>query len=87
MCRTAFYFPQEVSLPEIWIHHFNQIADKYLLEKSISELPSEMVCAPEIVSMHHYDEKHHTQYMATLKAYLDHNMQPVSTARWRPGSR
>lgn len=68
-------------MPELWIHHFNQIADKFLLENLISGLPAEMLCAPEIVAMYHYDQKHHTQYMATLKSYLDNNMHPVSTAQ------
>lgn len=68
-------------MPDLWIHHFNQIADKYLLEKLISDMPAEMVCAPEIVEMHYYDIEHHTEYLFTLKIYLDNNMQPVSTAR------
>lgn len=68
-------------LPEIWIHSFNSIADKYLLERLTGQFPAEMVCAPEIVEMYRYDEIHHTEYFYTLKCYLENNMQPVATAK------
>lgn len=67
--------------PDQWIHSFNSIADKYLLEKLTSDFPAEMVCAPEVVAMYHYDEVHHTEYFDTLKCYLQNNMQPVITAK------
>jgi len=66
-------------IPQIWIHYFDEISDKYLLDKLTSDLPADMVCMPEIVAMHHYDQEHQTDYFFTLKTYLEHNMQPVST--------
>jgi len=66
-------------IPQIWIHYFDDISDKYLLDKLVSDLPAKMVCLPEIVAMYHYDQEHQTEYLFTLKTYLEHNMQPVST--------
>lgn len=67
--------------PFKWIHHFQEIADKYILEKCTDELPANMLCAPEILQMHLYDENNNSEYYTTLKTYLANNMQPVLTAK------
>ena len=67
--------------PFKWIHHFQDIADKYILEKCTDELPANMLCAPEVLQMHFYDEKNNSEYYNTLKTYLANNMQPVLTAK------
>ena len=66
--------------PERWIHHFNDISNRYQLELLVSELPTEMICSPEILKMYQYDQENNTEYYLTLKTYLENNMQPVVTA-------
>lgn len=68
-------------MPFKWIHRFEEIADKYLLEKCTEDLPANMLCAPEILAMCRHDQLYNTEYRYTLKTYLENNMQPVMTAK------
>lgn len=68
-------------MPYRWIHRFQDVAEHYLLEKCTEDLPAHMVCAPEILRMMDYDEKHDAEYCYTLKVLLENNMQPVLTAK------
>lgn len=40
-----------------------------------------MVCSPEILKLYSYDAEHGSEYLHTLKTYLENNMQPVATAK------
>lgn len=67
--------------PYKWIHHFDEIRTYYILDQCVSQLPASMVCCPEILKIYEYDKQHHTDYFHTLKVYLNHNLQPVATAK------
>ncbi|MEG2649986.1 MAG: helix-turn-helix domain-containing protein, partial [Eubacterium sp.] len=67
--------------PEIWIHSFDQIIAQYMLENILCDLPAAMVSMPEIVAIYNYDMQHDTQYLKTLKVYLENNLHQVSTAK------
>ncbi len=67
--------------PFKWIHHFRDIADKYIMERCTDELPANMLCAPEILEMYDYDTQNNSEYYNTLKIFLENNMQPVITAK------
>lgn len=66
--------------PFRWIHRFSDIYDKYLFEQCVSEFPVDMICSPEILDIYYYDEKHNSEYLYTLKVYLENNMQPGKTS-------
>ena len=67
--------------PFKWIHYYSDILQNYILECCTRDLPAQMVVSPEIRAIHHYDIKHETEYLQTLKTYLDNNMQAVATAK------
>lgn len=67
--------------PFKWIHRFSEVSSHYLLERCISELPAQMVCSPQILELYQYDQEHGSEYLHTLKTYLENNMQPVATAK------
>jgi hypothetical protein len=67
--------------PFQWIHHFHNLCDKYLLESCLSEFTVDLVAAPEILAALNYDREYGTEYLSTLKTYLDNNLQAVKTAQ------
>lgn len=67
--------------PHIWIHQFNQIALPYLLERSISQLPGYMVCAENLLRLKETDETQGTNYMLTLRTYLENQLNAVQSAK------
>lgn len=83
LCRQAeiaLYYGNRY-YPQLWIHKFDEISDKYLMNCLINDLPPEMVSVPEVVLIDKYDRQHDTQYLQTLKIYLENNMHQVSTAK------
>ena len=67
--------------PYKWIHFYHDNLRSYLLECCTRDLPAQMVVCPEILKIYEYDQEHHTEYMHTLKTYLDNNMQPGATSQ------
>lgn len=66
--------------PYRWIHHFNSIAFRYLLEQSTRRLPGSMVCHEKLLVLQQHDETQQTEYMKTLRVYLEQNLNAVQTA-------
>lgn len=67
--------------PYLWIHHFNQVALTYLMEQSTRRLPGNMLCHEGLLSLKQSDEKNHTEYVRTLKAYLDEHLSATQAAK------
>lgn len=67
--------------PYIWIHHFNQVVLPYILEQCTRKLPGQMLCHENLIELQKTDEVHGTEYMETLQAYLDENMNATLAAR------
>ncbi len=67
--------------PHIWIHQFNQIALPYLLERSTSQLPGYMVCAENLLRLKEIDDTQGTNYMQTLRTYLENHLNAVQSAK------
>ncbi len=57
--------------PYLWIHHFDQIALTHMLEQMTRRLPAEMLCHEGLLRLQESDEKNHTEYVRTLKTWLD----------------
>jgi sugar diacid utilization regulator len=67
--------------PYLWIHHFNQIVMPYILEQATRRLPGTMLCHEGLLELKAMDEKNHTEYVVTLKAYLEQNLSATQAAR------
>lgn len=67
--------------PYLWIHHFNQIALPYIIEQATRRLPGDMLCHEGLLRLREIDEKNHTEYMPTLKAYLEQHLSATLAAK------
>lgn len=67
--------------PHLWIHNFDSVALPYLLEQATRHLPADMVSHQKLLLLRQHDEQQHTQYMQTLRIYLDTNLNAVQTAK------
>ena len=67
--------------PHIWIHHFNQIALFYLLEQAVWQLPDYMVCHEALLRLKEYDADQGTNYLQTLRTYLENHLNAVKSAQ------
>ena len=67
--------------PYLWIHHFNSVAFPYLLEQSTRRLPGYMVSHEGLLALQRHDAVQHTEYMKTLRVYLDQNLNAMQTAK------
>lgn len=67
--------------PYMWIHHFNQIAMTYILEQVTRQLPGSMLCHEKLLVLKEMDERGSTEYMKTLKTYLDFHQNAVKSAK------
>lgn len=67
--------------PDFWIHHFNSISLNFLLEESMRRLPDTMLCHEGLLALRAHDKANGTDYMRTLRIYLDSNLNAVQSAR------
>ena len=67
--------------PDLWIHHFNGVAFPYLLEQATRRLPGYMVCHEKLLALREHDQQQGSEYMKTLRTYLDQNLNAVQTAK------
>ena len=67
--------------PYLWIHHFNSVAFPYLLEQSTRRLPGYMVSHEGLLALQRHDALQHTEYMKTLRTYLDRSLNAMQTAK------
>lgn len=67
--------------PSMWSHKFNDVAFDYILEQSTRRLPGYMISHEKLLRLKDVDEFQHTDYMHTLKLYLDNHLNAVKTAK------
>lgn len=67
--------------PYLWIHYFSQVAMTYILEQATRRLPGTMICHEGLLELKKHDEENQTQYMETLRAYLEQHLSATQAAR------
>ncbi len=67
--------------PSVWSHKYNDIAFDYILEQSTRRLPGYMISHERLLRLKDMDEFQNTDYMHTLKLYLDNHLNAVKTAK------
>lgn len=67
--------------PYQWIHHFNQIVFPYMMEQITRKLPAKMLCHEGVLKLSEHDREHGTQYLQTLRTYLDRHQNAVQSAK------
>lgn len=68
-------------LPDEYVHPFNRIVFRYILEQATRRLPGYMLCDENLLLLKEHDEKTGSGYMQTLRLYLDNHCNVVQTAR------
>ncbi len=66
--------------PYVWIHHFDQVVLTYIMEQVTRRLPASMICHENLLKLKEADEENHSEYMKTLKVYLDENLSATRAA-------
>ena len=66
--------------PYVWIHHFDQIVLTYIMEQTTRRLPASMICHENLLKLKETDEENKSEYMKTLKTYLDVNLSATRAA-------
>ncbi len=67
--------------PYLWIHYFGQVALTYILEQATRRLPGTMICHEGLLELKKHDEENQTQYMETLRVYLEQHLSATQAAR------
>lgn len=67
--------------PYLWIHYFSQVAMTYILEQATKRLPGTMICHEGMLELKKHDEENQTQYMETLRVYLEQHLSATQAAR------
>ena len=67
--------------PYLWIQDFNQVALTYILEQTTRRLPGNMICHEGLLDLKEQDEKNQTQYLETLRVYLEQHLSATQAAR------
>lgn len=77
---TALNLGYEIQ-PQRWIHHFNQLALPYILKQATKTFPGYMLCFEKLLDLQKSDKTQNTEYMKTLRVYLEHNLNTVQSAK------
>lgn len=77
---TALKLGSEIS-PQLWIHHFDQVAVPYILRQATRILPGHMLCYEKLLDLQHSDKVQNTEYIKTLRTYLEYNLNTVQSAK------
>lgn len=67
--------------PYLWIHYFSQVAMTYILEQATKRLLGTMICHEGLLELKKHDEENQTQYMETLRVYLEQHLSATQAAR------
>lgn len=65
----------------IWSHKFSDYALTFIIQEATRKLPRKYLCAEELKILDKYDKKNGTNYLVTLKQYLELNQNAVQTAK------
>lgn len=58
-----------------------QVAMTYILEQATRRLPGTMICHEGLLELKKHDEENQTQYMETLRVYLEQHLSATQAAR------
>ncbi|MEG1984450.1 MAG: helix-turn-helix domain-containing protein [Oscillospiraceae bacterium] len=64
-----------------WIHRFEDFALEYIVERCTEKLPLNLVCSPAILLLKQHDALHSTEYVKTLRLYLESSLNAVQTSK------
>lgn len=67
--------------PYLWIYRFNDLALPYILSQATRQLPGYMLCHEKLLELKEIDGSQHTEYVKTLRAYLDNHLNAVQSAK------
>lgn len=67
--------------PYSWSHSFNDIALPYILLQACKRLPGYMICHEKLLTLREMDETQNTEYMKTLRVYLDNHLNAVQASK------
>ena len=67
--------------PYQWIHYFDRVVQTYIYEQITRRLPGPMLAHKGILKLMESDKKQGTDYMKTLKVYLDNQQNATQTAK------
>ena len=68
-------------MPSMWSHDFNDVVFDYILEQATRRLPGYMLSHEKLLHLKEMDDFQNTDYMHTLKLYLDNHLNAVKTAK------
>lgn len=66
--------------PSMWYHKFADVTLFYIESKLTEDLDGRFLCAPELLDLYNYDNKNQTEFLRTLQAYIDNQMNAIKTA-------
>lgn len=67
--------------PFLWIHSFGDFALPYIFSQACRQIPGSMLCHEKLLVLKSHDEEQGTEYMKTLKVYLQNHLNAVQSAR------
>ena len=86
--QLRFYYTQaeitlrigQIQYPYVWFHRFSDIAIHYIRSKITEDLDAEFLCTPEILTLYKHDKENQSDYLRSLKVFIDNNMNTVKAA-------
>lgn len=63
------------------IHKFCDAVLPYMLNQITAELPGQLLLSPILMRLQDYDQKNHSDYIHTLRVFLNNNQNAVQTAK------
>lgn len=67
--------------PYSWSHSFNDIVLPYIILQACKRLPGYMICHEKLLTLREIDETQNTEYMKTLRVYLDNQLNAVQASK------
>ena len=96
-CSNAFrdffqaseYYHQAAAALEIgskrnemmWSFRFENYVLEYILRYGCNRIPPHILCSRDVLALAEYDELNNTRLLDTLRVYIAHNLNSVSTAK------
>ncbi len=66
--------------PNCWCYLFREYSLQYFIQYGTSIIPAKHLCDPNVVQLYQYDAAHGTNFLFTLKVYLECGMNAILTA-------
>ena len=79
-CVTAYGIGESRN-PDEYIYRFYDYSFEYITARAAGELPLDELYSPVYYRLKKYDEQNGSDYLITLKAYLDSGMNALQTAK------